>query len=147
MGQKVKVRFHASSPCGSQLLYSSSCISRMWNEPPRDKTNNVVVRPAKIQVSLDIDQSDQSLPYPHEESYPFSAQRRLWSDLADAQADLSLRWAHSHFYGFVTRRLKYGFFVLSVNNTVQYGFLFWQYVSRSSYCTNTAFYFTVTWYN
>ena len=29
-------------------------------------------------------------------SYPLSAQRRLWSDSADAQADLSLRWAHSH---------------------------------------------------
>ena len=27
-------------------------------------------------------------------SYPLSAQRRLWSDWADAQADLSLRWAH-----------------------------------------------------
>ena len=29
-------------------------------------------------------------------SYPLSAQRRLWSDWADAQAVLSLRWAHSH---------------------------------------------------
>ena len=38
-------------------------------------------------------------------SYPFSAQRRLWSDLADAQANLSLRWAHSHFVGFVMSRL------------------------------------------
>ena len=38
-------------------------------------------------------------------SYALSAQRRLWSDWADAQADLSLRWAHSHFVGFVTRRL------------------------------------------
>ena len=28
-------------------------------------------------------------------------QRRLWSDGADAQADLSLRWAHSHFVGVV----------------------------------------------
>ena len=37
-------------------------------------------------------------------SYPLSAQRRLWSDWADAQADLSLRWAHSH-VGFVMRRL------------------------------------------
>ena len=37
-------------------------------------------------------------------SYPLSAQRRLWSDWADAQADLSLCWAHSHFVGFVTRR-------------------------------------------
>ena len=40
-------------------------------------------------------------------SYPLSAQRRLWSDWADAQADLSLRWAHSHFAGFVMSRLMY----------------------------------------
>ena len=33
------------------------------------------------------------------------AQGRLWSDWADAQADLSLCWAHSHFVGFVTRRV------------------------------------------
>ena len=38
-------------------------------------------------------------------SYPVSVQRRLWSDWADAQADLSLRWAQSHFVGFVTRWL------------------------------------------
>ena len=38
-------------------------------------------------------------------SYPLGAQRRLWSDWADAQADLSLRWKHSHFIGFVMRRL------------------------------------------
>ena len=38
-------------------------------------------------------------------SYPLSAQQRLWSDWADAQADLSLRWAHSHFVGFVMRQL------------------------------------------
>ena len=34
-----------------------------------------------------------------------SGRRRLWSDWADAQADLSLRWAHSHIVGFVMRRL------------------------------------------
>ena len=34
-------------------------------------------------------------------SYTLSAQRRLWSDWADVQADLSLRWAHTHFVGFV----------------------------------------------
>ena len=44
-------------------------------------------------------QSDQSL------RYPVNAQRRLWSGWADAQADLSLRWAHTHFVGFVMRRL------------------------------------------
>ena len=38
-------------------------------------------------------------------SYPLSAQRRFWSDWADAQADLSLRWAHTHFVGFVMRWL------------------------------------------
>ena len=30
-------------------------------------------------------------------SYPMSAQRRLWSDCADAQADLSLWWARRSF--------------------------------------------------
>ena len=39
-------------------------------------------------------------------SYPWSAQRRLWSDWADAQADLSLCRVHSHFVGFVTRWLN-----------------------------------------
>ena len=38
-------------------------------------------------------------------SYPLSEQRKVGSDGADAQTDLSLRWAHSHFVGFVMRRL------------------------------------------
>ena len=33
-------------------------------------------------------------------SYPLSALRRLGSDWADAQADLSLRWAHNQFCWF-----------------------------------------------
>ena len=40
-------------------------------------------------------------------NYPLSAQRRLWSDWPDAQADLSLRWAHNHFVGFVMSRLAF----------------------------------------
>ena len=47
--------------------------------------------------------------------YPLSAQRRFWSDWADAQADLSLRWAYMPFCWFChdaahlkrTRRLMY----------------------------------------
>ena len=39
-------------------------------------------------------------------SYPFSTQQRLWSDWEDALADLSLRWAHTHFICFVMPRLK-----------------------------------------
>ena len=34
-------------------------------------------------------------------NYPLSTQRRLWSDWADSQADPSIRWAHTHFVGFV----------------------------------------------
>ena len=38
-------------------------------------------------------------------SYSLSAQWRLWSDWAGAEADLSLRWAHTHYVGFVMSRL------------------------------------------
>ena len=38
-------------------------------------------------------------------SYRLSTQQRLLSDWADAQADLSLRWMHTHFVGFVMSRL------------------------------------------
>ena len=37
-------------------------------------------------------------------SYLLSAQRRLWSDWADAQADLSLRWGTGHYVCFFIRR-------------------------------------------
>ena len=75
-------------------------------ELPHDKTNKMTVCPAKTQISLGI------LPVWSKSSlsawvliYPLSAQRRLWSDWADAQADLSLHWAHSHFGRFVMWRL------------------------------------------
>ena len=84
-------------------------FSRKSYEPRHDKTNTVSVRPAKTQISLGIcpvwsvfavrKKKDSVL------SYPLIAQRRLWSDWADAKADLSLRWAHTHFVGFVMRRL------------------------------------------
>ena len=81
----------------------------MITEPQHDKTNKMSVRPAKTQISLGIRPvwSESSL----------SAWRNLWSlathwahsedwsDWADAQADLSLRWAHTHFVGFVMSRL------------------------------------------
>ena len=40
-------------------------------------------------------------------NYPLSTQRRLWSDWADAQADRSHRWAHTHLVGFFMSRLIY----------------------------------------
>ena len=52
------------------------------------------VCPAKTPISLCIRPvwSESSLFWVI--SYPLSAQRRLWSDWAEALADLSLRWAH-----------------------------------------------------
>ena len=67
------------------------------------------MRPAKTQISMCI------CPVWSESS--LSAWRKIvslathwihskdWSDWADTQADLSLRWAHSHFVGFVMSRL------------------------------------------
>ena len=45
-------------------------------------------------------------------SYLLSVQRRLWSDWVDAQADVSLRWAHNHFVGFVMSQLIFPFKLL-----------------------------------
>ena len=78
-------------------------------EPPHDKTNNVAVRPAKTQISLGIRPVWSVFAVRMNKawvlSYPLSAQQRLWSDWADAKADLSLRWVHNHIVGFVTRQL------------------------------------------
>ena len=69
------------------------------------------VRPVKTQISLGICPVWSVFAVRKKKawvlSYPLSAQWKLWSDWADAQADLSLRWEHSHFVGFVMWRLKY----------------------------------------
>ena len=52
-------------------------------------------------------------------SYPLSAQQRLWSNWADAQADLSLHWANIRFVGFITRWLINIYTILHNFNTVQ----------------------------
>ena len=72
------------------------------NEPPHDKTNKVTVCPAKTQSSLGISPvwSGSSLKKAWVLSYPLSAQQRLRSDWADAQADLSLCWRHMPFCWF-----------------------------------------------
>ena len=80
-------------------------IQQLRFEPSHDKTNKINVRPAKTQISL-IRVFAVRMKKAWVLSYPLSAQRRLWSDWADAQADLSLRWAHSHFVGFVMSRLN-----------------------------------------
>ena len=63
-------------------------------EPRHDKTNKVTVRPAKTQISLGIrpvwSESSLCAQWVAKDPSFFSwGQRRLWSDWADAQADLS----------------------------------------------------------
>ena len=88
----------------SKLPFSSKRNKHKYNqqiltELPHDKTNNVAVRPAKTQISLGIRPvwSESSLCtqwVAKDPNLSSCGQRRLWSDWADAQADLSLRWAH-----------------------------------------------------
>ena len=93
--------------CGSNIPDYITKIGQF--EPWHDKTNKMSVRPAKTQISLGIHAV-------WSESW-LSTWRKLgslathwahsedWSDWADAQADQSLRWAHTHFVGFVMSRL------------------------------------------
>ena len=82
----------------------AGAILHWWdNEPHRDKTNKMACAPSE-----DSDQRIRPvwsvfavrLNKARILSYPLSAQRRLWSDWADALADLSLCWAHMPFCWF-----------------------------------------------
>ena len=81
----------------------------MRYEPPHDKTNKMTVRPAKAQISLGICpvRSESSLCAQWIAKDPSFLHADSEDSDQDAQADLSLRWAHTHFVGFVTRRLIY----------------------------------------
>ena len=64
-----------------------------WENVPSD-----VFVQRRLKLACAFSRSDQSLRCPHEETfilgYPKCAQWRFWSDCANAQADLNLRWAH-----------------------------------------------------
>ena len=88
-------------------LYDGRCpiTKDEYNEPPRDKTNKMTCTisensdqpghpPSLIRVFAVCTKKAWVL------SYQLSAQRTLWSDWADAQADLSLPWAHMSFCWF-----------------------------------------------
>ena len=75
------------------------------------KQTKWALRPAKTQISLGTrpvwSESSQSAQWVAEDPMFLHADSEDWSDWADAKADLSLRWAHSHFVGFVMLRLSY----------------------------------------
>ena len=95
-----------------EWFYHTAKHAKDADKMNRDMTKQTKwVCPAKTQISLGIRPvwSESSL----------SAWRKLgslathwahsedWSDWVDAQADLSLRWAHIHFVGFVMSWLKW----------------------------------------
>ena len=84
----------------------SDVYGKHWKyEPPHDKTNKMICAPSEdseqpghppslIRV-IAVRMKKHCIL-----SYPSSALGRLWSDWADAQADLSLHWAHRSFCWF-----------------------------------------------
>ena len=76
-------------------------LSRLMTKPTK-----LHVRPAKAQISLAgrshslIRVFTVRMKKAWVLSYPLNAQRRLWSDWEDAEADPSLRWAHRSFCWF-----------------------------------------------
>ena len=89
------------------------------------------VRPSKTQISLGLRPvwSELSLgaQWVAKDPSVFHADSEDYSDWADAQADLSLRWAHTHFVCFVMSRLIFTFIfqggtqlVMGVASTVCY---------------------------
>ena len=86
---------HTFAVC-TQYVYLSQCMTKLTKWP---------VRPAMTQISLRVSPvwSESSLSAWKKAwvlCYPMSWQQRLWSDWADAHADLNLRWVHMSFCWF-----------------------------------------------
>ena len=89
-------------------------LALSWNEPPHDKTNKMACAP-----SADSDQPGHppSLIRVFAVrkkkawvlSYPLSVKRGLWSDWANAQPDLNLRWAHMPLWCFCHKAAQISF--------------------------------------
>ena len=99
--EKKKKKKRKEKQISISFLIKPATFQQHTLEPPHDKTNKVACiacAPSLIKVFAVRMKKVWVL------GYPLSAKRRLWSDRADAQADLRIRWAHSHIVGFVMRR-------------------------------------------
>ena len=83
----------------TELICTASWLNQQYGCAPSEDSDQPGHPPSQIRVFAVRMKKARVL------SYPLSAQWRLWSDWADAQAVLSLRWAHNNIVGFVTRRL------------------------------------------
>ena len=77
------------------LLVPHQILVFFWFEPRHDKANKMSLRPAKTQIN-----SDQSLRCALKGSLRTQAFFMRTAKTLIRYADLSLRWAHSHFVGF-----------------------------------------------
>ena len=82
-----------------RMIWTTTCQNQQSDCAPSEDTDQPGNSPSLIRVFA------VRMKKPWVLSYPLSAQRRLWSDWVDAQADLSLRWVYSHFVGFVMSQL------------------------------------------
>ena len=117
----IMSRSMSLSPCPVPL---ESCCPWLWPflyififEPAHDKTyNKTGVTSKDSDLSVHPLSMASVLVYPSFDSLDAVEgtcdRRKLWSDCADAQADLSLRWSHKRFIGFVVRLLIYVLLVL-----------------------------------
>ena len=98
-------------------------------------------RPVRTQISVGIRPDWSVFAFRKKKawvlSYPLSALWRLWPDWVDAQADPSLRWAHTHFVGFVMLWLIYTLGIYSLLRTLKWenvgNFTLHRAWSRSNY--------------
>ena len=94
-------------------------------EPWHDKTNKMSVRPAKTQISLGIHPVWSESSLSEWRKFGFLATHWAHSKVADQTGWLprliSLRWAHTHFVGFVMSWLSYGYYsVIHVSPIMPY---------------------------
>ena len=93
---------HAISIDTSSCIWSASWQNQQYGCAPSGDSDQPWHPPSLIRVFAVRMKKTWVL------SEPLSAQRRLWSEWAHAQADLSHLWAHTYFAGFVTRWLISG---------------------------------------
>ena len=80
---------HVSWIFGSECIWTATWQNRQNGCAPSEDSDQPGQPPSLIRVFAARKKKHWVL------SYALSAQWRLWSDWADAQADLSLRWEHS----------------------------------------------------
>ena len=95
------ISFNAwGSPCEKDI-WAATWQNQQNDRAPSEDSDQPGHPPSLIRVFA------VSMKKPWVISYLLSTHQRLCSDWADVQADLSLRWAHTHFVGFVMSLLIY----------------------------------------